>query len=249
MQTVSVQTAQNVAIDYEIASVGERILATLVDFAIIIAYGLGLFIGYSYTSGYEFMKEYWGLLALIASVPVFFYDFICETAMNGQSFGKKLIRIKVVKLDGTQPSVGSYLLRWLLRSVDIYFFTGAVALLTILISGKGQRVGDIAAGTTVIRLKQSVKMGDTILVHVDENYRPAFPSASRLDDRTMTIVKEVLDFEKKNRNTGSSRKILESTKVRLEAKLGVSAAGLEPRLFLETLLKDYNYYQRKTGLV
>ena len=210
MQTVPIQTAQNVTIEYETAGIGERIMAAMVDYIILFSYGFAVIFIYLFIG--DRMKGMDVLYFVVLALPAVCYDLICETSMDGQSFGKKLIGIKVVKLDGTQPSVGSYLLRWVLRIIDISFLGGTIAVLTILINGKGQRLGDIAAGTTVIRLKQRVKMSDTILVPLDDNYRPVFPEAGNLDVRIVTILKEVLDFEKKNRRTRPAEEILEKTK-------------------------------------
>ncbi len=242
MQTVSIETAQNVTIDYETAGVGERILAAMVDYIILFAYAFLVIVAYIFAGDY--IKSFTVAFFIIMGLPAFLYDLICETAMDGQSFGKKLIGIKVVKLDGTQPSVGSYLLRWILRIIDISFMGGAVAVVTILLNGRGQRVGDIAAGTTVIRLKQSVKISDTILVPLGDDYRPVFPEVEKLDDGTVTIIKEVLDFEKKNRTAASTKEILRRAGTKLEGAMNV-AAGMEPKEFLETVLRDYNYFHGK----
>jgi uncharacterized RDD family membrane protein YckC len=242
MQTVPIQTAQNVTIEYETASVGERIMAAMVDYIILFSYGFAVIFTYIFIG--DRMKDMVVLYFVLLALPAVCYDLLCEISMDGQSLGKKLIGIKVVKLDGTPPSVGSYLLRWILRIVDISFLGGTIAVLAILINGKGQRLGDIAAGTTVIRLKQSVKISDTILVPIDDNYKPAFPESGTLDVRTVTIIKEVLDFEKKNRKTRSAEEILGKTKIKLEEMMGV-ASGNGPKEFLETVLKDYNYYQGK----
>lgn len=241
MQTVPIETAQNVTIEYETAGVGERILSALVDYIILFSYAFLVLLGYFAAGNY--LKNYSVAFFILAALPAFLYDLICETAMDGQSFGKKLIGIKVVKLDGSQPSLGSYLLRWILRIVDISFLAGSVAVLTILLNGKGQRLGDIAAGTTVIRLKQTVMISDTILVALGDDYRPVFPAAARLDDAVVTIIKETLEFDRKNRSAPSAYRILLKARSRLEEVMKVST-DMEPKVFLETVLKDYNYYHR-----
>jgi len=240
MQTVPIQTAQNVTIEYETAGVGERIMAAMADYVVLFSYAFAVIIAYLYISDY--IKDVVIIYFIILALPAVCYDLICEISMDGQSFGKKLIGIKVVKLDGTQPSVGSYLIRWILRIVDIGILGGTVAVLTILLNGKGQRLGDIAAGTTVIRLKQSVKISDTILVPIDDNYEPAFPEAGKLDVRTVTIIKEVLDFAKKNRRSRAAEDILAKTTMKLEETMGVTSR-IDPKEFLESVLKDYNYYK------
>lgn len=244
MQTVSVVTAQNVDIEYPLASIGERILAAVVDYIVIGVYAFLLVILYVYFQKY--VKGSMIAFGVLAALPALLYDFLCELALNGQSFGKMALRIRVVRIDGTQPSAGAYLLRWILRIVDITMSSGSVAVLTILINGKGQRVGDIAAGTTVIRLKSAVTIGDTILVPLDENYRPVFEEAKKLGGQPVTIIREVLDFHKKNRNARSAAEVLLTTKSMLEEKMGVKSA-MEPKEFIETVLKDYNYFNGKVG--
>lgn len=76
---------------------------------------------------------------------------------HGQSFGKKLINIRVVKVDGSTPSIGSYLLRWLLFPIDGPITSG-LGLLVVLLNKNNQRLGDLAAGTMVIKEKNYRKI-------------------------------------------------------------------------------------------
>src|SRR5690606_12148888 len=86
-------------------------------------------------------------------LPVLFlYNLVCETFFGGQSIGKKSMGIKVVKMNGHNPTVGDCLLRWCLRIVDIGASLGALAAILVSSSEKGQRLGDMAANTVVIRL-------------------------------------------------------------------------------------------------
>ena len=107
MEYVRIDTTQNVAIDYEIASLGERILAYLVDLLVFVAYGITWL---TIMSGIQDYISFADALIWIILLPLFFYDLLCEVVMNGQSFGKKAMKIKVVKLDGSEPTFGSYLL-------------------------------------------------------------------------------------------------------------------------------------------
>lgn len=244
MMTVKIHTAQNVDIEYEIANVGDRILAYLVDALIIIVYSIALIFIFKFLndSGFELGGIFWLLFFLL---PFMLYDLICEIFLNGQSIGKQVRKIKVVKLDGSQPTVGGYLLRWLFRLIDISLSYGSVALLTILITGKGQRLGDIAAGTTVVKLKPRTKFGDTIFAKVDEDYSPVFNQAVELDDKIIATVKEVLDVTvEEDRHNVISFNLAKKTKLAVENKMGVQS-GLPSRTFLQTVLKDYNYLKGK----
>jgi uncharacterized RDD family membrane protein YckC len=240
MDSIKVQTAQNVEIEYEIAGVGDRILAYLLDVLFVFAYFMvviALFSIFALNEVTKFIAPY----IFIFFLPAFLYDFLCESFMNGQSPGKKLLKIKVVRLDGTQPTIGNYFLRWLLHFVDITFTYGSVALITILINGKGQRLGDLAAHTSVIKLVKRAHLSDTIFANVEENYKVVFPQAAVLDDRTIEIAKEVLNtFIEEDRHGLVRNNLAQKTQKAIEKKLGLSA-GMDARPFLQTIIKDFNY--------
>jgi uncharacterized RDD family membrane protein YckC len=238
MNTVTVTTSQNVEIDFELASVGERLLAYIVDFIFIASFVLGM-VFLLYYLDVDFDK-YVVYISIGLTAPYVLYDLVFEVLLQGQSPAKKLFRIRVMNLDGSQPNIGSYLLRWILRLVDMGMLTPALALVTILINGKGQGIGDIAAGTTVVRLRERASLGDTILTRVNNDYKPRFLEAQYLDNKTVSVVKEVLAFERKNRRVRSAGIILNRTKKKVEDKLGISS-GMEPREFLETIMRDYTH--------
>jgi len=122
MQKIQIETSQNVTIEYELASIGDRVVAQLLDFLILSGYMIGLvLLMYLLNSAGGFFGgiAFWIILYL----PVFFYDLLLETFLNGQSFGKKIRKIKVVKVDGSQPTFISYFLRWILKTVDVSLLT------------------------------------------------------------------------------------------------------------------------------
>ncbi len=238
METVQIETTQHVEIDYEIAGVGDRILAALVDYIILIGYMLAVGFTFNLFGAFESANNT-GMMALGITLllPYFFYDLLSEIFMHGQSVGKKVLKIKVAKLDGSQPDVGSYLLRWLLRFVDVSIMSGAIAIIAILVNGKGQRIGDMAAGTTVVKLKPSVNLDDTILTEIEEDYTPVFSQVSMLNDKDIATVKKVLDFRVSDAKM--SNHLVYKTKTALEDKMGVKS-DMSPLSFLDTVLKDYN---------
>src|SRR5688572_16373007 len=126
MQTISVQTTQNVFIHHPLASLGDRILAYILDRIILIAYIVaivGLFINIK-------VNAVWPWFVFLAG-PWLFYHLVFEIFMNGQSPGKRVMQIQVVRLDGTQPSVGDYILRWAFSLIDFYVLSGALAVIVI----------------------------------------------------------------------------------------------------------------------
>ena len=242
MQTIEIQTAQNVNIEYPIASVGERVVAAIIDQLIMVGYIIAMIFLYIWilnitegTSMY-FPVAYF----VIWFLPVFFYQLLCETFLNGQSFGKKLMKMRVVKLDGSQAGIGSYFLRWILAPIDIYFTYGSVGLVTMIVNGKGQRLGDLAAHTTVVKLKAEAKLEDTILKATPVNYDVKFPQVSLLSDNDISLVKEVLDMNYKKPDIKVYTGIINKTKEAIEIKIAVNT-DMHPLTFLDTVLKDYNY--------
>ncbi len=239
MHDIQIETTQNVTIEYKTSSVGDRIIATLIDLLILIGYTIVLVLLISQ------LKLRLGIAGvIILYIPAFFYDLLCETFLNGQSFGKKIRKIKVVKLDGSQPNFLSYFLRWILRPIDIWFTYGSVALITILINGKGQRLGDLAANTTIIKLKDEATLDDTILMKVKKDYTPRYPQVTLLNDRDIGLIKEVLERVSKIDDPFVFDKIVTKCKNVFLEKLDTTT-DLRPLTFLQTVLRDYNYINNK----
>ena len=170
-------------------------------------------------------------------LPVLLYHFLSETFMNAQSFGKKIVGIKVVKLDGAQPGLGSFALRSLLRIIDMHLFNGLVALISVAASEKSQRLGDMAAGTTVIKLRNKITLKDTILYKVQSNYKIVFTQVELLSDRDIGIIKEVLEYATINEKSDA----LNTLAIKVKSKMGVSS-DLNNEIFLKTILLDYSHF-------
>ncbi len=169
-------------------------------------------------------------------VHILIYHLASEIIMNGQSIGKKLTGLKVIAETGGRPVLHQYLIRWLLRPFDFYFF-GLVGLLTVVNTKKNQRNGDIAAGNLVIKTKMQTDINHTVFWELNDAYKPKFKEVMRLSDRDMNIIKGVLNSSKKYNNFEVAART--SDKVR---RLLDITDYQEPVEFLETILKDYNFY-------
>ncbi len=237
MQTISVRTTQNVVIKYPVASVGDRIGAFLIDLFIMIMY---IFLT-------AFIYDYFDLSSVavvffVIILPVTLYHLLFEVLMDGQSPGKRLLRIKVVRTDGTSPTLGNYLIRWLLRFVDIllssiFGLPGAIAVVTIAAGGRGQRLGDIAAGTAVVKLVQPSDVDAAEIfapLRQEQNYQPVFPQATLLTDAHVEIIRQALEVYRK---TGNDKPLLAVTE-KVKLITGIQS-DLPPVKFLYTLLEDY----------
>lgn len=238
MDNFQIETAQNITIQQNVAHVTTRIGSYLLDLLIIIAYVILLFFIMSWLN-YKPGIEEWAVYLLL-SLPIMFYSLVFEILLNGQTPGKYANHIRVVKLDGSKPTLGSYLLRWLLRLIDLSLASGSVAVLTILLNGKGQRLGDIAAGTTVISEKKRITLKDALIADIAENYKPTFPQVTMLSDADMQTIKKLYrDAVKKRKHHVILKlhiKILEITGIKTD---------LKPMDFINIVMNDYNYYTQQ----
>ena len=248
MATIRVHTTQNVTLEYEVASLGDRILATLIDYVLLFAWGVlwavvftSLVSGSRATGATTDWGSAGGILAIVIIVvilaPYVFYFLLSEIFFNGQTLGKKARDIRVVRLDGTAPRLGDYLLRWLLRIVDFGFGGGAVAIITIAINGKGQRLGDMAAGTTVISVRpRRGPRPDLPTPAALAGYQPVFPQAARLSDHDAALLRQLLSRTVQHGNY----ELLHDTTVKIKDLLHLES-DLPDEAFLRTVLRDHAY--------
>jgi len=237
MEQFQIETAQNITIDQNTSHLGERMLAYIIDSFIVVVYTILVFV---FLASLDVdIEDQWAFY-LILSLPAFFYYLLFETLMDGRTIGKGAMNLRVVKLDGSKPNFGNYFVRWALRIIDVSLTSGGGAVLTILIRGKGQRLGDIAAGTTVISEKKRVSLSDTLLRELPDDYQPTFPQVTVFKDQEMQTIKELYDKSKRNGN----QNIIVSLDKRIKEVLGVQTS-LEPIDFVDVIIKDYNYYTQK----
>ena len=242
MSELSINTTQNVTINFTAASIGHRILAFGVDLLIIIAYLTTIYLLLEYTGFSKMLSglDGWSQMAVqsLIFLPVMFYSLIFETFFEGQSLGKKLIRIKVVKIEGYQASFGDYLIRWLFRMIDIVISSGVIGFVSIIMNKKAQRLGDMAAGTSVITLRNNVNISSTILEEINEDYKPTYPLVIKLSDNDVRIIKENFIRAKAGRDFDLMLKLTD----KIQSVTGIKNQSGNQVDFINTVLKDYNYY-------
>lgn len=231
MQKVGIKTTQNVFIDYEVAGLGERIGAFLLDAVLLLAYiGILIYVNVELIT----LPTYVNALLML---PVLLYHLICEVFFNGQSIGKRQLNIKVVKLDGTSPSPGNYLLRWVLRPVDILLY-GSVAILCILIGRRGQRLGDMAAGTTVVKYRDHmlVTTQPAYAPDIPDDYVVSFPQVIRLTDDDIALIRETLSRYRRTADPQPVQAMHDKARQILEVE-----TDMPPVKFLDVIMKDYQH--------
>lgn len=246
MPELQVNTTQNVNINFTAATVGERILAYGIDLIIKIAYTIVVFQIFFNLMNIESKTrnwDNWSILALIIVVlsPVLFYTLVFESLLDGQTIGKRLLKIKVIKIDGYQAGLADYLVRWIFRFVEINMGMGMIAIVAIVLNSKSQRLGDIAAGTAIISLKNNINISHTILEDIHDAYVPIYPNVIRLTDRDASIIKDSFMVARKNNDHATYIKL----RKKIEEVIDVKNTLSSDNHFIATILKDYNYYTQK----
>lgn len=244
MGQIEIGTSQNVGIRYEAANVMERILATVIDAVIMLGVLIGLYVTVimiavngTFDSS---TTEVLGWVFLGIGILDVLYPVLCETFWNGQTIGKRMMRLRVMRVDGTQPRIVDYFLRWLIGLVEIVLTSGAVAAILIMASRNHQRLGDMAAGTTVVRLPKKSILSASFL-EVDEGVTSVrYPEVQRLTDKDIAIIRDVLTAAtSKAIAQEASVAMLWRTKERVQEVMGITADG-RPEEFLMQVIDDYN---------
>jgi len=241
---IEVQTTQNVTIDYEVANVGKRILAYLIDWVIIILW----MVGWSWILGAISNLGFDALLNgdisaifiwIVLFFPVLFYDFLFETFNRGQSPGKMVLNIRVVNVDGTAPTTGTFLIRWLFRLVDFTITYGFAGVIMVAVSKKSQRLGDLLGGTTVIDLKLNAGNRELSISDLDfhEDYKVTYSDVlDKLSDRDIQTIMSIVEDRRMRDSEYFNQRLAE----RIKSITGYVYEGPD-RVFLKKLVNDYNY--------
>jgi uncharacterized RDD family membrane protein YckC len=243
METITIHTTQNIDIDYEIGGLGERSLAALIDFALMITL---VIIAAFIINALQSNKIGVGIVAVIIGIIYVFYDLFCETFFNGQSLGKKAMKIRVISLDGGRPRFSQFLLRWLFRLVDFTITGGVAAIVSAAVTAKSQRLGDLVAGTVLVRTEPRTQIDHINLVTTSADYETVFPQAAQMSDRDAALIRDVIANYLKTDNEVPVQELAHKIKTYLNVQ---PLPGMESMQFLQTLLKDHSHIISNADMV
>jgi len=230
LKYIDISTSHNISVRYELAPVMHRIVAWMIDFFILMFY-------VSIVSIVAIASSFlWYILVFFV---VAFYHLIFEILNNGQSIGKKMMKIKVVTLNGRSAKAQDYFLRWIFRMLEVTFTGGLLAILYISSTEKHQRIGDILAQTTVIKLKADNYYDLNGLIKLgNQNREISYPGVTMYNDTDLMLVKDAITRINKSPND-ENRKFLRTISDRMALDLDVNLENVKRVKFLETLLLDY----------
>ncbi|MDN5746102.1 MAG: RDD family protein, partial [Nocardioidaceae bacterium] len=152
-------TGEGVALDLPAASLGLRIASGLLDVLVAAVTFLILFLLLTIAT-IPFFDRALTAAALVLTMVLTFLVLpaTLETLTRGRSVGKLATGLRTVREDGGPISFHHALVRALVGFVEIYAFTGAPAFFSILLSSRGKRLGDYAAGTYVVRARVPLRL-------------------------------------------------------------------------------------------
>lgn len=264
MPVIQIATPFNIDLEFEIAEFHKRLFAYLVDFTLLILFFISM--KYFYYGGFNIvgeseLKSHVGIDILTISIPMLLYSLVCEVLLHGQTIGKKLLNIRVISLDGGEPQLSQYIVRWMFKAYEWPFFFGytiltreslivyilitgffgIIVVIIIAVAKKNQRLGDLAANTVVVNTRSVFSVNDTVFMDIQqENYVVKYPEVLKLSDRDINTIKNVINLFYKNHNTHTCVRV--AYKVQEVLKINTDLYAID---FLEKLLADYNYLATK----
>ncbi|MCB0506359.1 MAG: RDD family protein [Cyclobacteriaceae bacterium] len=223
---IYINTSQNVQINYKISSIGDRLVAYLIDTLVII----GIVLGFVLISDWIGTQ----LVLFLAMVVVFFYHLISEITMNGQSIGKRNRGIRVMKKDGNAATFSAYFLRFLLRPIDSFYGLG---LAIIFLTNNNQRIGDLAAGTVVVDVVTEDELLDQISGQKvsKTNEEIMYSGVTQLTDSEIQFIRKVLHKRAKEKYHVNVHELAR----KVAEKIDVNLDGAVSYYFLERVVQDY----------
>lgn len=229
---VIVETPESVRITYEVAGIGSRFVAQVIDLLILTGGYMFLIIGYAAVSEVlektapKFGSSPWPVVIIIILSFLYMWGYFIffESLWAGQTPGKRALRLRVIQEGGYPAPFSSVVLRNLIRVVDWAPLMYCAGLLTMLLNKSCKRIGDFAAGTIVIKERGVLEVGKKT-PGIERTLR-ALP-VERLGDGEIILIKKFL---------GRRKELDKNSRAELAYRLAVNARD---RMSLASIPEEY----------
>jgi uncharacterized RDD family membrane protein YckC len=173
-RTLEVRTPESIAFSYELAGLGSRFLAVALDITIQTLVMIGIIWGLVYAGTHGISVRHAStptkieadlaiaFIATIIFIVYFGYFIAFEAFWNGQTPGKKLMGLRVVRDGGYPADFGSIAIRNLIRVGEFVAGLYAISAVAAVVSPENKRLGDMAAGTIVVRDARAAKLAELL---------------------------------------------------------------------------------------
>lgn len=233
-----IATPEGVDLEIELAGVGSRCAAAALDLilkaVLIVAFVL---VGNAALGG----SSYWDAIAIASVFLVLFaYDVLFETLAGGRTPGKRALGLRVLLAEGESVGLRASAVRNLLRFVDEYLLLFAPGIISILVTRRNQRLGDLAANALVVRDRAPADVSRRLAKKAaPAGTGPARPDLAAWDVSAVTVdeLATVHQFlERRAALTRESRmRLAGQLAERLRGKVAGAPEELPPESFLERL--------------
>jgi uncharacterized RDD family membrane protein YckC len=249
-----IDTPENIEFAYEIAGIGSRFLAAIIDSLLILvlqgilAAVMAGIIGWADAQGaaQSALVAVWSLLSFIF---LWGYYMLFEELWNGQSPGKRLIGLRVVRTGGRPTTFIASAIRNLVRVIDFLPVFYGLGVVVMFIDPRSRRLGDLAAGTLVVREQRFTSL-DTLLA---ASTPPALPlnaesqavlTLPNIGLITATAYDLITEFLSRRTALSPEARARIATRLAfgLRNQLGMPQQG-DPELFLEYAARQYRLSQ------
>lgn len=252
----TIETPENVAFAYDVAGIGSRFLATLVDSLIQSTVFAALFIIFALTeligASSRLPSAVLSLAPLILLVALFVVQFgyflIFELITGGQTPGKQLFGLRVIKENGYPLSPMDSIIRNLVRIIDFFPVMYGVGIIVMFFNDRARRLGDFAAGTLVVKIRDDVKLSELRSVPITSLNLPELPGWEHLHESDIELIESFLERRGKMRDTeGLARSIASGIRTRMDLhETDGQAATASNEQFLQQVVMVYRQAHQNT---
>jgi uncharacterized RDD family membrane protein YckC len=232
---LSIETPEQVALEFPLAGVGSRFLAVAID--MLLQFAIGAVVVVVVASvwtvvGIEGSGDWFAAVIVIAAfLLIYGYYAGFEAFWHGQTPGKRLIGLRVLSVAGRPARIDQALVRNLLRVVDQLPGVYAIGIVSMLATQRSQRLGDLAAGTVVVHEKL---LAAPVMSFADVKPAAGWSGGAGLTVAELTLVETFL--QRRHELSGDVRAAhAAAIAARLRARLGASAPDAEGEALLEAL--------------
>jgi len=154
-----VATPERVSFDFQIAGLGTRAIAQIIDLLIVALVEVAvIFFGVAAGTVTNSATVMWLVIIVLSFINVFGYFWVSEALWSGQTIGKKAFRLRAVGDRGEPLTFMQAGIRNIVRIVDFFPYGYGIGMIVLFANGKGKRLGDLAAGTLVVKDSDHVRL-------------------------------------------------------------------------------------------
>ena len=253
MDKVEFVSAQQVKIEFEMATVLQRglayVLDTLLSYVYVMIVILSILNNYSYAD----LDHLLGIFVFLINLPIVLYKPLMEYFFNGQTLGKMAMGIRMVRVNGDRLTIRDIFVRWVMRGeffwvsllsnpglIGLIPFISAIDLIVASMSPLRQRIGDMMVAVIAVRTRPSrtFSLNDVLSKQAEVQYTPTYEACISFTDEDMMYMKKVIEQYKKYQEPEVKELLDEVTRKTME-RLEIQDPVPNQVKFLETVLKDY----------